>query len=61
LLHYFAAERGWSYPITLSHTWAQLAAEVRADRVDRGEPEDGATASEREARQWLRRIKRNAG
>jgi hypothetical protein len=48
---------GWTYAQTAAHTWPQLLNEIRRDRADRGEPEDGATASDREIRRYLREFR----
>jgi hypothetical protein len=47
--------RNWTYHETAAHTIPQLWAEIKHDRIDRGEPEDGAIATEAEARRWLRK------
>jgi hypothetical protein len=44
--------------VTMGHTPAQLLEKIRLDRVARGEPEEGSTASDAEVRRYLRQFKR---
>lgn len=47
--------------MTLAHTLPALLEEIRADRRDRGEPEEGTTATEAEMKRWARKVRQGTG
>jgi hypothetical protein len=57
VIHYFTVGRHWTVAQTLSHTPAHLWSEIRKDRLDRGEPEEGTTASDAEIKRYVKRFK----